>query len=197
MAEAWNTIQKVYVDRGSVKPKLMTYGAISGMVDALGDTGHSRFLTPEMVKQERNSAKGEIEGIGAEVQTKNSQLVIVAPIDGSPAQQAKLKPGDIILKVDGKEVSGLPLDQAVELDFRPGRTTVKLTILDPRTTDQGGHHYPCTHHPSNRHMETATGYDSGPFAHRDLQQGRRQETSGNTLHHSKREDDRSYPGLKK
>ncbi len=137
MAEAWNTIQKVYVDRGSLKPKRMTYGAISGMVDALGDTGHSRFLTPEMVKQERNLTKGEIEGIGAEVQTKNGQLVIVAPIDGSPAQQARLKPGDIILKVDGREVSGLPLDQAVDLILGPPGTSVTLTILDPRTRRGG------------------------------------------------------------
>jgi len=133
MAEAWNTIQKVYVDRGAVRAKQMTYGAISGMVDALGDTGHSRFLTPEMVKQERNLARGEIEGIGAEVQTKNGQLVVVAPIDGSPAQRAGIKPGDIILKVDEKEVSGLPLDQAVELILGPAGTSVKLTLLHPRT----------------------------------------------------------------
>ena len=133
MAEAWNTIQRVYVDRNSVKPKLMTYGAISGMVDALGDTGHSRFLTPEMVKQERNLTKGELEGIGAEVQMKNGQLVIVAPVDGSPAQRAKLKSGDIIQKVDGKDVSGLPLDQAVDLILGPAGTAVKLTILDPQT----------------------------------------------------------------
>jgi len=133
MAEAWNTIQRVYVDRHSVKPKLMTYGAISGMVDALGDTGHSRFLTPEMVKQERNLTKGELEGIGAEVQMKNGQLVIIAPIDGSPAQKAKLKSGDIIQKVNGKDVSGLPLDQAVDLILGPAGTAVKLTILDPHT----------------------------------------------------------------
>jgi carboxyl-terminal processing protease len=133
MAEAWNTIQRVYVDRNSVKPQLMTYGAISGMVDALGDTGHSRFLTPEMVKQERNFTKGELEGIGAEVQMRNGQLVIVAPIDGSPAQRAKLKPGDVIQKVAGKEVSGLPLDQAVGLILGPAGTAVKLTILDPHT----------------------------------------------------------------
>jgi carboxyl-terminal processing protease len=133
MAEAWNTIQRVYVDRNSVKPKLMTYGAITGMVDALGDTGHSRFLTPEMVRQERNLTKGELEGIGAEVQMKNGQLVIVAPIDGSPAQRAKLKPGDVIQKVDGKEVSGLPLDQAVDLILGPAGSAVKLTILDPHT----------------------------------------------------------------
>ncbi len=133
MAEAWNTIQRVYVDRSSVKPKEMTYGAISGMVDSLGDTGHSRFLTPEMLKQERNLTRGELEGIGAEVQKKNGQIVIVAPIDGSPAQKAKLKPGDIIQKVDGKEVSGLPLDQAVDLILGPAGSRVMLTVLDPRT----------------------------------------------------------------
>jgi len=133
MAEAWNTVQRVYVDRNSINPKLITYGAISGMVDALGDTGHSRFLTPEMVKQERNLTKGELEGIGAEVQMKNGQVVIVAPIDGSPAQKAKLKPGDIIQKVDGKDVNGLPLDQVVDLILGPAGSAVKLTVLDPHT----------------------------------------------------------------
>ncbi|HMK51935.1 MAG TPA: S41 family peptidase [Thermodesulfobacteriota bacterium] len=137
MAEAWNTIERVYVDRSALNAKLMTYGAISGMVDALGDTGHSRFLTPEMVKQERNLTRGEIEGIGAEVQMKNGQVVIVAPIDGSPAQRAGLKPGDIILKVDDKDVSGLPLDQAVEKILGSAGTRVKLTILDPQTGKTG------------------------------------------------------------
>jgi carboxyl-terminal processing protease len=133
MAEAWNTIQKFYVNRTAVKPELLTYGAISGMVDSLGDTGHSRFLTPEMVKQERNFSKGKLEGIGAEVQMKNNQVVIVAPLDGSPAQRAGLKPGDIILKVDGEEVSGLPLEQAVSRILGPPGSTVKLTILKPKT----------------------------------------------------------------
>jgi carboxyl-terminal processing protease len=134
MAEAWNTIQRVYVDRDAVRPQLITYGAISGMVDALGDTGHSRFLTPEMLKQERNLARGKFEGIGAEVQMKNGQLVIVAPIDGSPAQKAGFKPGNIILKVDDQDVSGLPLDQAVDRILGPAGTRVKLTILDLKTT---------------------------------------------------------------
>jgi carboxyl-terminal processing protease len=133
MAEAWNRIQQVYVDHDAVKPHLMTYGAIGGMVDSLGDTGHSRFLTPEMLKQERNFTRGRFEGIGAEVQMKNGQLVIVAPIDGSPAQQAGLKPGDIILKVDDRDVSGLPLDQAVERILGPAGTRVKLTILNLKT----------------------------------------------------------------
>ena len=133
MAEAWNTIQRIYVDRKAINPKLMTYGAIGGMVDALGDTGHSRFLSPEMLKQERSLTKGEFEGIGAEVRMRNGQLVIVAPIDGSPAQRAGLKAGDIILKVDGKEVTGLPLNQAVDLILGPAGSPVKLTILNEKS----------------------------------------------------------------
>ncbi len=133
MAEAWNTIQRIYVDRTGVNPRLMTYGAISGMVDSLGDTGHSHFLTPEMVKQEDNFAKGRLEGIGAELRMKKSQAVIVAPFDGSPAQKAGLRPGDIILKVDGKEVSGLPLNQVVEQILGPAGSPVTLTLLNPNT----------------------------------------------------------------
>jgi carboxyl-terminal processing protease len=133
MAEAWNTIERVYVDRASVKPKQMIYGAISGMVDSLGDTGHSRFLTPEMVKQEQNMVRGKLEGIGAELEVKNNQIVIVAPIDDSPAQKAGLKPGDIILKVDGEDVGGLPLEQVVPRILGTPGTLVTLTILQTNT----------------------------------------------------------------
>ncbi len=133
MAEAWNMIERVYVDRAAVKPEKMLYGAISGMVDSLGDTGHSRFLTPEMVKQERNLTKGELEGIGAELQMRNNQIVIVAPIDDSPAQRAGLRPGDVILKVNGEDVGGLPLEQVVPRILGPSGTSVSLTIFNPRS----------------------------------------------------------------
>ncbi len=133
IAEAWDTIDRVYVDRSALKPRQMTYGAIRGMVDALGDTGHSQFLTPEMVKEERILTKGELEGIGAELRMKNNQVVIVAPIDGSPAQKAGLKPGDIILKVNGEDVSGLPLDQVVTRILGPKGTSAKLTVLRAAT----------------------------------------------------------------
>jgi carboxyl-terminal processing protease len=131
--EAWTTIRRVYVDRTAVKPKPLTYGAISGVVDALGDTGHSRFLTPEMVKQERNYTEGKLEGIGAEVRMKNNQVVVVTPLDHSPAQKAGLKPGDVILKVNHQEMNGLPLDQVVERILGPPNTLVQLTILRPES----------------------------------------------------------------
>jgi len=133
MEEAWDAIQRHYVDRSALQPKKLIYGAVSGMVDALGDTGHSAFLTPKMVARERDFRKNTFEGIGAEIQTKSGHLVIVAPLDNSPALRAGLRPGDIILKVDGENVSGLPLPEAVErIRGTPG-TSVTLTTMIPAT----------------------------------------------------------------
>ncbi len=133
MMEAWNIIQHDYVDQVAVKPQPLTYGAIGGMVDALGDTGHSRFLSPEMKKQEKNFTEGELEGIGAEVRMKNNRVVIVAPLDQSPAQKAGLRPGDVIIKVNGEVTTGLSLDQAVNRILGPPNTSVTLTIFRPDT----------------------------------------------------------------
>lgn len=133
MAEAWNVIQKEYVDREAIQPRNLTYGAIGGMVDALGDTGHSTFLTPGMLKSELNFVEGKFQGIGAEVRIKAGQVVIVAPIDDSPAKKAGLRAGEIILKVDGKDTTGIPLEKVLgEITGKPG-TSVTLTILNPDT----------------------------------------------------------------
>ena len=133
IAEAWNTIQHYYVDRNALKPQTLTYGAISGMVDALGDTGHSVFLSPDMVKQVKVMESGEFKGVGLEVQMKKRQVVIVAPMDNSPAQRMGLRSGEIILSVDGHDIAGLPLSQVVTRISGPVGTSVKLTVLDPRT----------------------------------------------------------------
>lgn len=133
MAEAWNTIERYYVDRPAVNPQKMTYGAISGMVDALGDTGHSVFLSPDMVKQLRGEEKGRLRGVGIEISVKNGQLVIVAPFDNSPAQRAGLRPGDIILSVDGRDVARMSISQVVSNISGPVGTKVELGILSPKT----------------------------------------------------------------
>jgi carboxyl-terminal processing protease len=133
MREAWDRIQESYVDRPAVDNQRLIYGAIGGMVDALGDTGHSRFLSPEMVQQQHTFASGEFEGIGAYVEMKDGRLVIVAPMDGTPAQQAGLRPGDVILQVDGENVAGLPIDQVIDRILGPAGTQVTLTILAPDT----------------------------------------------------------------
>jgi carboxyl-terminal processing protease len=133
MGEAWDIIHQDYVDQQAVQAQPLTYGAIGGMVDALGDTGHSRFLTPQMVQQQHNDLQGQYEGIGAYMEVKDGRIVIQAPMDGSPAQRAGLRPGDIVLKVDGQNVADLPLDEVVARILGPAGTQVTLTILDPKT----------------------------------------------------------------
>ncbi len=132
--QAYQIIQKNYVDRSAVNQTQLEYGAISGMVAALGDTGHSRFLTPQMVQEENNFTQGSFDGIGAEVATNSSgQVIIVAPFDGSPAQKAGVKPGDIILKVNGQDMTGLGVSDVVSKVLGPAGTQVTLTLQDPKT----------------------------------------------------------------
>lgn len=129
--EAWRIIERNYVDRSAVNTRDLTYGAISGMVEALGDTGHSTFLSPEMRKMQKDAAAGKFEGIGAEVRIRGGQLVIVAPLDGSPAERAGLRAGEIILKVNGENIVGLPLVKSVQKILGPAGTRVTLTIVNP------------------------------------------------------------------
>ncbi len=133
MTEAWNKIEQNYVDRAAEQTQPLTYGAISGMVTALGDTGHSTFLSPAMVKSEQNFTQGQFEGIGAQVESKDGHVVIVAPFDNSPAQRAGLRAGEAILKVDGADMSGVPLDQVVGKILGPAGSSVTLTIFDSTT----------------------------------------------------------------
>lgn len=131
--DAWNTINRVYVDRSALKSKPLTYGAIQGMVNALGDTGHSTFLSPEQVAQERTLTQGEYVGVGLEIQMRNGQVTIVAPFDGSPASKAGLRAGEIIVKVNGTDVSGTPLQKVVQMIVGKIGTKVTLTIYNPDT----------------------------------------------------------------
>jgi carboxyl-terminal processing protease len=133
MAEAWNAIQAHYVERTAFNPQKITYGAISGMVDALGDTGHSTFLSPQMIQEEEEFTKGAYRGIGVEVRIKEGHVVIVTPLDGSPAQKAGLRPGEIIIGVNGQDITGLSLLQVVRRISGPEDTEVTLNILDPNT----------------------------------------------------------------
>ncbi len=133
ISQAAGLVQRYYVDHDAVQSRTMTYGAISGMVNSLGDTGHSRFLTPQMVKEMDELERSKFQGIGAEVQLRAGHVVIVVPMDGSPAQRAGLKAGDIILKVDGQDISGWPLDKVVGQISGPAGTTVTLTVLTPVT----------------------------------------------------------------
>ena len=132
--EAWDLVQKHYVDRQAIDVKKQTYGAIEGMLDSLGDVGHTRFLSPEALRAEEEALSGQFEGIGAHLGLRNERPTILAPIQGSPAQQAGLKAGDVILRVDGQDVTGMALDEVVRLVRGPAGTPVTLTVLHPDET---------------------------------------------------------------
>jgi carboxyl-terminal processing protease len=124
--QAWNLTRTHYVDTTATQPQSLAYGAISGMINSLGDTGHSIFLTPEQVKLANEQEQGQFEGVGIEVQLKDNKVTVLAPINGSPAQKAGIRSGDIILKVDGKPITDVT--EAVQLILGPAGTPVTLTI---------------------------------------------------------------------
>ena len=135
LSEAWSTIQKVYVDRDAVVPQQLTYGAIAGMVESLGDTGHSTFMTPDMIEAQQTLTQGAFEGIGAEVQMKDGLVVIVTPLDDSPALKAGIRPGDVILKVDDEGIDGQELQEVIDRIKGPAGTEVTLTVVNPADRD--------------------------------------------------------------
>jgi carboxyl-terminal processing protease len=132
MAQAWSIIDKYYVDRPAVRHDAMTAGAINGMTEALGDTGHSVYLTAAEARKAGTAMQGKFNGIGVEIiQSSNHQPVIVAPMDGSPAQQAGVRPGDVILEVDGHSVAGLPMSHiSSKMSGEPGQP-IALTVFNP------------------------------------------------------------------
>jgi carboxyl-terminal processing protease len=127
--EAWQLVETNFVDQSVVTPVTLTHGAISGMLDALGDTGHTRFLSPSDRKVEQDNLAGRLEGIGIEVEVRDGRVVVVAPLDNSPAQKAGILPGDTIMKVNDQDATQLPLDRVSALIRGPQGTPVKLTIL--------------------------------------------------------------------
>ena len=134
--QALACIRQNYVGRADLIDKDVTYGAINGMVEALGDTGHSVFLTPEALASEQQSLSGTVEGIGALLGTKDAQPVIVSVITGGPASAAGMKAGDVIVSVNGEKVGGMnPSDVATKIRG-PAGTQVTVVVLRPSTSEQ-------------------------------------------------------------
>ena len=127
--EAWNKLHQNYVDAANLDDQKLAYAAIDGMTNAIGDTGHTEFMTPEERASRRSSLSGSYAGIGAEVDTSPEGLpMVVGVFRGSPAEKAGLHAGDIVLTIDGTTTKGETLDESVgRVRGKPG-TTVELTV---------------------------------------------------------------------
>lgn len=133
--EVWNRVDSKFYRTQPLDYQKMTYGAIEGMLKTLEDD-YTVFEEPESAEQTRERMSGQFEGIGAYVEFKDGQLLIVSPIEESPAEKAGIQPGDAVLKVDGQDLApqldGLDAAEAAKkaasIIRGPKGSTVTLTI---------------------------------------------------------------------
>ena len=130
-AEVFGKIKSEYVDEAEDVDLLRD--AIRGMLSGLDP--HSTFLEPEAFKEVRISTEGKFGGLGIEVTTEEGLIKVVAPIDGTPAADADIRAGDVIVMIDGKPVRGMDLREAVDsMRGEPG-TRIVLTISRENTPE--------------------------------------------------------------
>ncbi len=110
------------------------WGAITGLTQSYGDP-YTVFMPPQEAQIFKEDISGAFEGVGMELGLRDGNLVVVAPIKGSPAEKAGLKSGDAIIAVDGKLTNGMGVDDAVKVIRGKKGTTVKLSIMREGSTE--------------------------------------------------------------
>ncbi len=131
--KAWNLIDEKYVPTNSTTTEERVddldrvYGAISGMVASLGDP-YTVFFPPAQSKTFNEEVKGQIEGVGMEVDVVSGVLTVISPVKGTPAYNAGVKPGDKILKIDDTSTENLSTEQAIKLIRGKKGTSVRITF---------------------------------------------------------------------
>ena len=126
-ADVWQNLHDQFI--GTLDDNKLDYGAVAGMVRAAGDP-YTTFFDPDQTKQLKETLSGSFSGIGAEMGVQNGFIVVIAPLDGSPAQKAGIKTGDIIAAVDEKNITqDMSLDEVVRQIRGPKGQTVILSVI--------------------------------------------------------------------
>lgn len=127
----WDVLSRLensYYDKSALNPTDLVNGAISGMVAGIGDP-YTVFLPKKQNTDFKQGLAGQFEGIGAELgMDDDKQIIVISPIDGSPAQKAGVRAGDAILKVGDESTYGWTLSQAVEKIRGPKGTEILITL---------------------------------------------------------------------
>ena len=126
--EQWRKLRKVMLAKTYGSPK-EAYEGIRGMLSSLDDP-YTRFLDPREFKEMQIDTSGELSGVGIQLSLDKDtkQLVVISPIEGSPASKAGVQPKDVILAIDGKSTKGMGTEDAVKLIRGQAGTTVTLTL---------------------------------------------------------------------
>lgn len=126
--DTWDLVSSHHLNKKTIDPTKLFYGAISGMVSAIGDP-YTVFLPPDQQKATKEELNGSFEGVGVQIGfNKDKRLVVMAPLPGSPAETAGLKPEDLIIKINGKDTTGITLPDAVSQIRGPKSTQVTLSV---------------------------------------------------------------------
>jgi len=124
--DAWKIVHNQYLNQ-PVKDDHLMQGAIRGMIDSLEDP-FSSYMNPDEYKTQSNLLEGEYTGIGAWVDTSGDFLVIISPMPGSPAEAAGIMPGDVVIGIDGQDVTGLDPSLVLNKILGPAGTTIDIKI---------------------------------------------------------------------
>lgn len=125
--ETWQLVNKRYLKAADISDEQKVRGAAAGLVASLDDP-YSQYFAPDEAEDFKSEVQGNFGGIGAQMDTKDGIVTVVAPLKGSPAEAAGLKPGDQVLFVDATSTQGYSAEDAVGIIRGPVGTSVKLTI---------------------------------------------------------------------
>ncbi len=139
MNAVWQLLMRDYLRNNKIDQKEAAYKAIEGMVDSLHDP-YTSFFRPAVANDFQSQIKGELSGIGAQIEDLSGAIVIVAPLPGSPAEKAGLQPGDQIMEANGTVLTGLGTEKAVTyirgekgtqviLKIRRGGIEIMVTVI--------------------------------------------------------------------
>jgi carboxyl-terminal processing protease len=125
-ADVYDVVQQNYAE--PVSPDKAIYnGAIPGMLRVLDP--HSNFFDPKSYAALREEQRGKYYGVGMQVGPRNNKVIVIAPFAGAPAYRAGIRPGDVIIAVDGKPTDNMSTSDVAELLKGPKGTAVKITML--------------------------------------------------------------------
>ncbi|MDD3170656.1 MAG: S41 family peptidase [Candidatus Paceibacterota bacterium] len=120
-----------FVDPTKIDKKKLTYGAVAGMVEAIGDP-YTTFFDPNQAKDFQDDLSGIFEGVGIQIGVKDNQIKVIAPLKGTPAEAAGILAGDAIIEVDGRSTAEMSIDEVVSKIKGEKGTKVTLTISRTR-----------------------------------------------------------------